>query len=448
LLQRPNTQAWRTSAPGSFDQLGELSVKIRLARKFAMLLVAGAIAGSLSAGAQDTGAINGSSSRAQTMADAEKAKAKHIEPQEPPKGERKFDHFERDVLGPIFNPNGPGLKFGGLPTGGGFSLGPQYTRQDLLADHLTWNTYVAGSTRKWYGGATSLEFRHLLNGHLELGIDGGYQNSASVWYFGEGPNSIKDNKTDFRREFTTAHFSALSHFFDQKLTLGYTAGGLLVNVGPGDLSGTPSTDTVFTEADTPGLVHQSDFITGTTIIRLELSRPGFSNPRGLQLEADDSQFFDRSGNQANFHLLQTQATYYVPITNGMRTFVFRVRNQTAFAKDPQAVPFYLQPTLGGPDDLRGYDRYRFYGNGTSLASAEYRWSISQTLEMAIFGDGGNVYQRPGLIGFRDFQGDGGIGFRVKNKEATVMRFDVGFSSEGVNVWFVFNDAFGKISRIF
>jgi hypothetical protein len=423
-------------------------VRIRCPRQFAVLLVASSIAGSLSAGAQDAGMINGSASRAQVVADAEQEKAKRLEPQEAPRGERKFDHIEREILGPIFNTNGPSLKFGGIPTGGGFSLGPQYTRQDLLADHLTSNIYVAGSTRKWYGGAASLDFHDLLNGHLELRADGGYQNAASVWYFGEGPDSSKSNKTDFRREFTTAHFSALGHLFDQKLTVGYTAGGLLVNVGPGDLSGTPSTDQLFTEADTPGLVHQSNFITGTSTIKLDLSRPGFSNPRGLKLEADDSQFFDQSGNQANFHLLQTQAAYYVPLTNGMRTLVFRVRNQTAFAKVPQAVPFYLQPTLGGPDDLRGYDRYRFYGNGTSVASLEYRWSISQTLEMAIFGDGGNVYQRPGLIGFRDLRGDGGVGFRIKNKQATVMRFDIGVSSEGVNVWFVFNDAFGKLSRIF
>jgi hypothetical protein len=423
-------------------------VRIRLARQFAMLLVASSMAGSLSALAQDGGVISGSASRAQTVADAEMEKAKRLEPQEPPRGERKFDHLERELLGPIFNPNGPGLKFGGIPTGGGFSLGPQYTRQDLLADHLTSNTYIAGSTKKWYGGATSFDFHDLFDGHLELRADGGYQNSASVWYFGEGPNSSKSNKTDFRREFTTAHFAALSHFFDQKLTVGYTLGGLLVNVGPGDLSGTPSTDKLFTEANTPGLTQQSNFITGTTIVRLDLSRLGFSNPEGLQLEADDSQFFDQSGHQANFHLLETQATYYVPLTNGMRTLVFRLRNETAFAHVPQAVPFYLQPTLGGPDDLRGYDRYRFYGNGTSVASVEYRWSVSQMLEMAIFGDGGNVYQRPGLIGLRDLRGDGGIGFRIKNKQASIMRFDIGFSPEGVNVWFVFNGIFGKLSRIF
>ncbi|HXW93957.1 MAG TPA: hypothetical protein VEK33_25625 [Terriglobales bacterium] len=424
-------------------------MRARLYRQFTTLLMASGVAVSLGARAQDAAVSTASaSSRAQAVADAEQEKAKHLVPQEPPRGEQKFDHIEKKIIDRLFNANGPSLKFGGLPTGGGFSLGPQYTRQDLLADHLTSNTYAVGSTKKWYGGGSSLDLHDLVNGHLELVTDGAYENAASVWYFGEGPNSSKDNKTDFRREFTTPHFAGLGHFFDQKLTVGYILGGLFAHVGPGDLSSTPTTEERFTEANTPGLVQQSNFITGTTTIQVDLSRVGFSNPEGLQLEADDSQFFDQSGHQANFHLLQTQATYYLPLTNGMRTLVFRLRNVTAFAGDNQAVPFYLQPTLGGPDDLRGYDRYRFYANGTSLATAEYRWSISQVLEMAIFGDGGNVYQRPGLIGFRNLRGDGGFGFRIKNKQLSVMRFDIGFSPEGVRVWFVFNDAFGKFSRIF
>jgi hypothetical protein len=423
-------------------------VRIRLAKRFAVFLLAGGIAGSLNALAQDGGATSASSSRAQAIINAEQEKEKHLVPQQPPRGEMKFDHIEKNFIDRLFNLNGPALKFGGIPTGGGFSLGPQYTRQDLLANHLIWNTYVAGSTRKWYGGQSSFDFHDLLEGHLELKVDGGYQNSGSIWYFGEGPDSLKGDKTDFDREFTTTHFAALGHFFDQKLTVGYTVGGLLVHVGPGSLSDTPATQTLFTAADTPGLTQQSNFITGTTTVQLDFSKLGFSNPEGLQIEADDSQFFDRSGNQANFHLLETQATYYLPLTNGMRTLVFRARNETAFAENNQTVPFYLQPTLGGPDDLRGYDRYRFYGDGNSTATLEYRWSVTQTLEMAVFGDGGNVYQRPGLIGVRDLRGDGGIGFRIKNKQASVMRFDIGFSPEGVNVWFVFNDVFGKLSRIF
>jgi hypothetical protein len=430
-------------------------VKIPFARQVVVLLVAGGIAAPLRTGAQDASAIaqdagttNGAPSRAQAVADAEKEKSKHLTLQEPPRDERKFDHIQQKLIDRIIATNGPGLKFGGLPTGGGFSLGAQFNQQDLLADHLSSNTFAVGSTRKWYEGASSLDLHGIANGHLELRLDGAYQNAASVWYFGEGTDSTKSDKTDFRREFTTTHFGTFVHLFDQKLTVGYTAGGLFPHVGPGDLGGTPTTEERFTEANTPGLLQQSNFITGTTTVQLDLTQTGFSNPQGLLLEADDSQFFDQSGRQANFHLLQTQATYFQPLTNGMRTIVFRVRNETAFAQDPQMVPFYLQPTLGGPDDLRGYDRYRFYADGTSVATVEYRWSISQLLEMAVFGDGGNVYTRPGLIGFRDVRGDGGFGFRIKNKQTTVMRFDIGFSPEGVHVWFVFNDVFGQLSRIF
>jgi hypothetical protein len=81
-------------------------------------------------------------------------------------------------------------------------------------------------------------------------------------------------------------------------------------------------------------------------------------------------------------------------------------------------------------------------------SAEYRWPVSQMLELAVFGDGGNVYDRPGLIGLRDARGDGGFGVRLKAKDVTVMRFDVGFSPEGVKVWFVFNGIFAPLARSF
>jgi hemolysin activation/secretion protein len=83
-----------------------------------------------------------------------------------------------------------------------------------------------------------------------------------------------------------------------------------------------------------------------------------------------------------------------------------------------------------------------------VLTAEYRWSVAETVEMAVFADGGNVYQRPGLIGFRDARGDGGIGFRIKNKDATFLRFDLGVSPEGVHVWFVFNPVFGLLHRSF
>ena len=34
-----------------------------------------------------------------------------------------------------------------------------------------------------------------------------------------------------------------------------------------------------------------------------------------------------------------------------------------------------------------------YDNGSSLLSGEYKWSVAGSVEMALFGDGGNVYSR-------------------------------------------------------
>jgi hypothetical protein len=93
-------------------------VRIRLVRQFCMLLVAISIAGSFSALAQDQGVTSSGASRAQAVADAEQEKAKHLTPQKPPRGERKFDHIQKDILAHIFNAQGPSLKFGGIPTGG------------------------------------------------------------------------------------------------------------------------------------------------------------------------------------------------------------------------------------------------------------------------------------------------------------------------------------------
>jgi hypothetical protein len=380
--------------------------------------------------------------------DAEKAKARSLKPVAPSHGEQEFDGFEEKIVDPLTKPNGLAPQLGGLPTGGGFSLGPRYIRRDWLHEHLISDSYIVGSTKKWYKGQSTLNFVGLMRNHLQLTAAGAYQNAASMPYYGEGSNSSKNNQSDYRSEFTSAHFGGQFHLLDHKLSAGYSVGGLLVNVGPGDRSGWPSTEQIFKEANTPGLEKQSNFITGTASISANLTTPSFSNPKGLILEAQDTQFWDQSGNNLSFHLLQTQATYNVPFINGMRTLAFRARNETTFHADGQPVPFYLQPTLGGPNDLRGYERYRYYGNNSSLLSGEYKWSVAGSVEMAMFGDGGNVYSRPGLIGLRELRGDGGFGVRFKNKQQEIMRFDVGFSPEGVKVWFVFNNAFGRLYRSF
>ncbi|HTF63056.1 MAG TPA: hypothetical protein VK638_10125, partial [Edaphobacter sp.] len=114
--------------------------------------------------------------------DAEKAKEKALSPVEPSHGEQEFDRLEEKIVDPLINPNGLTPQLGGLPTGGGFSLGPRYTRRDLLREHLISNSYIVGSTKKWYKGQSTLDFVGLMDNHLQFTAAGAYQNAASMPY--------------------------------------------------------------------------------------------------------------------------------------------------------------------------------------------------------------------------------------------------------------------------
>jgi hypothetical protein len=90
-------------------------MRIRLARQFAVLLIASSVAFSARAGAQDTGATSGSGPRAQAVADAEQEKAKHLEPQVPPRGERKFDHIQKALSSARLTRTGPASNLAEYP---------------------------------------------------------------------------------------------------------------------------------------------------------------------------------------------------------------------------------------------------------------------------------------------------------------------------------------------
>src|SRR6187402_655931 len=180
-------------------------------------------------------------SRAGKILAEEQAKANHLTPNVEPRAEQVFERLERDVVNPVFVPSGYSVKLGGLPTGGGFSIGPRYTRNDLLRDRLTSDTYVVGSTKLWWRGATTLEMPSLASDHLSLRLIGAYEEAASSAFYGEGPTSAKSGESNFRREFTTGQLEAEAHTADKRILAGYRVGGLLANVGKGRSNDSPST---------------------------------------------------------------------------------------------------------------------------------------------------------------------------------------------------------------
>ena len=119
---------------------------------------------------------------------------------------------------------------------------------------------------------------------------------------------------------------------------------------------------------------------------------------------------------------------------------FRAAASLTDTSGAQRVPFYLQPTLGGPDTLRGYRYYRFYGDNSTILNAEYRWLCAPWLEFAAFVDAGKVFNHWEQWNFHSLESDVGFGVWLRARESVVFRLDTGFSHEGFQVWFRMNSS--------
>jgi outer membrane protein assembly factor BamA len=107
------------------------------------------------------------------------------------------------------------------------------------------------------------------------------------------------------------------------------------------------------------------------------------------------------------------------------------------------VPFYLLPSLGGKNTLRGYYDYRFHDRDMEVFNVESRWGLFTHLDTAVFFDTGKVAPQASDLRFTGLKTSYGIGFRVHNRQNTVGRVDLGHSSEGWRVVVKFSDPFKR-----
>jgi hypothetical protein len=110
------------------------------------------------------------------------------------------------------------------------------------------------------------------------------------------------------------------------------------------------------------------------------------------------------------------------------------------------VPFQQMALLGGEKLMRGYYLGRFRDNNVIAAQAEYRilpFRFSKRLGAAVFASAGAVAPSVGEFHFRNVQVAGGLGLRylLFPKKDIYLRFDVGFTREGMNLYVANGEAF-------
>lgn len=378
--------------------------------------------------------------RAGTIQSQRLAKARSVAPDEPDRLERTFDRIE-DVIERIYGASG-GVRpvIGGMVTGSGFSLGAEYYRPDLATGNVVFRSSIRGSTRLYTLMDAQVIFPSLLNDRAFADVIAVRRDMPMMNYYGPGPDSVRSSRTSYRLE-DTSFDGSFGVRAGRHLRLGVTAGYTFINVGPGKDGRFASTDQVFTPAQALGVDRQTDFVRGGPFIQFDYrDRPGNPHKGGNYFLSYDY-YGDRKLNAHSHKKLTAEAQQYIPFFNEKRVIALRARTQLSYRNPNQEIPFYVQPVLGGSDDLRGFRQFRFYDNNLLVTNAEYRWEVNSGLDMALFADAGKVFHRHANLNFKDLEGAAGFGMRFKSRHSVFMRWDVGFSHEGVQIWVKFNNVF-------
>lgn len=336
--------------------------------------------------------------------------------------------------------HGWNMRLGGLVQGSGFALGPEYRLHNDFLGGTNFRVGAQLSTKLYQKYDVRWTLPHMAQDHVSFDLNAVHRNYSRIDYFGSGPRSAKSDRTDYRLE-DTAIDGSLGLKPERHVQLGGSAGYLWVNVGPGTSNTFPSTDQVFTPLTTPGIQNQTNFLRYGPYAQVDyLDNPEAPASGGLYT-FQYTWYRDQDLNLHDFQRMDAEIQQYFGFFNKMRVFAIRARATLTDAERGQTVPFYMQPIVGGSEDLRGFLPFRFYDNNSLVLNAEYRWHVVSLLDMALFADGGKVFSRRGELNFANLQGDGGIGFRFNVQGRQFLRLDLAMSHEGFRFWFKFNDIF-------
>ncbi|MBN2338730.1 MAG: BamA/TamA family outer membrane protein [Acidobacteria bacterium] len=341
--------------------------------------------------------------------------------------------------------NGLRFQMGDMATGSGFAAGPQFSRRDLLDGRLRVEASASLSTHLWQKYRASVAAPRLAGGRLVLEAEAIRRDYRALEFYGMGAGAPRGDRTAYRLRDTSLEGRA-GWRPTRRFRLGGSLGALWPSIGPGEGDDIPSIEEVFGEASAPGLDRQPDYFLSSVFGQFDYRDDPAGPKAGGNYVTEYTWHRDRALGAYGFGRWDIDVQQYLPFFNRSRRFALRARATLTHPGDGQRVPFYLQPYLGGSDDLRGFRPYRFTGPNAIVYNAEYRWEIFSGLDGALFFDAGKTMSSWGHWGLSGLRTSGGIGFRFNARNRTFTRIDIGVSEEGAVVWLKFNDPF--LPRLF
>jgi hypothetical protein len=341
--------------------------------------------------------------------------------------------------------DGPNLHVGSAVTGAGWiSAGPGYYHR-VLDDRAFVDVSATVSWRLYTMAQVRFELPKMAHDRLSFGGYASYQDLKQLNYFGIGIDSLEADRTAYRlHNFDIVGYATVRATSALSVSAGF---GWVPKVNLSAPTGPnlriPNTSERFSEGAAPGISSQPSFLHGDVSVAADFrDLPGHPTGGGLY-RAAAAAYSDRDAGTYSFRRYEIEASQFVPLFT--RKWVVALHAWEVFSETSNGdlVPFYLAPSLGGQNTLRGYYDYRFHDNNLQSFTAESRLALFPHVDAAVFADAGKVAPRARDLDFKQLKTSYGVGFRVHNASSTIGRLDVGHSTEGWRVFLKLTDPFTR-----
>jgi hypothetical protein len=331
-------------------------------------------------------------------------------------------------------------KLGSLTTGSGFAFGGGFRDRDLLDNKGTLDLWAAMSMRLYWATEARLTFPQLANKRLLIETWAAHRDYPQEDFFGLGPDSARDAQTSYAIRSDLFGARAGVRPFSKALV----GGGieyLNPRLGSGEDGRVPSIEQLYDPTDAPGLGESVDYLRSMAFVEIDYREPRHAR-KGGWYRVDFSHFDDRTTGRYTVNRVDTDLRQFVGFLGERRVIAARLFVSTSDTGPDEVMPFYLMPTLGGNDSLRGFHEYRFRGPHAILTQAEYRYEIWSGFDGALFFDAGKVANTRSDLNFKNLETDYGFGFRFNTDQGIIFRADAGFGSQdGKHLYLVFGGVF-------
>ena len=343
--------------------------------------------------------------------------------------ERALDYAEDKAIF-LLDREGIHPKLGSLTTGSGFAYGVGFRDRDLFSNKGAVEVWAAGSIKRYWATEARLTFPRLANNHLHLEAWGSHRDYPQENFFGLGPESNRDDRSDYA--IRTNHFGGRAGVRPvDHLLVGAGMEYLEPRLGAGQNDRYPDVPVLFPPSEVPGIDSRSDFIRSAAFVEVDYREP-INARKGGWYRFDFSHYDDRTTDQFTFNRFDADIRQFLGFLAGRRVIALRLAASTSDTEAGQTMPFFFMPTLGGNETLRGFREYRFRAPHAILAQAEYRWEIWSGLDGALFYDAGKVADQRSDLNFKDLESDYGVGFRFNTNNGVMFRVDAAFGSKDGN----------------